>query len=474
MLTSKEKQCIKKLLALAPEPKDTLTNNEITGFMFGLAMTPDIVSPSEWLPVIFGGEMPLFDSMEQMEQLTGGMMQLLNRLTAAFHHSKLKFPFTIEKLSQKDFSILLAWAFGFEEALSLRENIWDPRSFRELSDKQREKLFFSRMIPLALVEPEEVKDFLAPLPESFFDGAFASIPTEGVEKEAMLQIMLICSLPQAVSTLQQHAQKVEKTHQHTLDDYDAPDPARSNKVGRNEPCPCNSGKKFKNCCGGNKDAGRSPGTTSPPARQSKVIQGNFPDHHKKKTPPATVYQLKVGLKGAKPPIWRRIQVPASTTLAQLHDIIQICMGWADCHLHQFVINKTTYSPPIKEETFFPNRSKNEANFTLQDLAAEIQPRFQYIYDFGDDWLHQITVEKTLPLNEAQPSPLLLTGRRTCPPEDIGGLHRYMHVLNVVTDPEDEEHEEMAEWLGEDFDPARFNKDDIAKINKLLRKLYPGS
>jgi hypothetical protein len=63
------------------------------------------------------------------------------------------------------------------------------------------------------------------------------------------------------------------------------------------------------------------------------------------TPTHTVYQIKVTLKGNKPPIWRRIQVTSETTLAKLHRILQRVMGWEDSHLHQFIIGSMVYGDP---------------------------------------------------------------------------------------------------------------------------------
>ncbi len=149
------------------------------------------------------------------------------------------------------------------------------------------------------------------------------------------------------------------------------------------------------------------------------------------------------------------------------------MGWNDLHLHQFLIDRTCYSLPYEDDLWQTSRPKNEAKFTLQDLEKKIQPRFQYIYDFGDDWIHQITVEKILPTEEGKPYPLVVTGRRACPPEDVGGIHGYMHLLEVLSNPEDEEYEEMADWLDMDFfDPALFGKEDIAVINETLNELFP--
>jgi hypothetical protein len=210
-------------------------------------------------------------------------------------------------------------------------------------------------------------------------------------------------------------------------------------------------------------------------KKSNIIQGNFPQYGKKKNAPkpapsTSVFQLKVGLKNAKPPIWRRILVEENTTLTRLHEIIQIAMGWTDTHLHMFIIDRIFYSPPEKDADWGSFDSKDEGNFTLRDLGGKISHGFQYVYDFGDDWMHQITVEKVLPTEEDQDYPVVLTGRRTGPPENIGGIYGYMRALEILQDPLDEEYQELCEWFPDDFDPALFRKAEIAEINAVLKKL----
>src|SRR5437762_1577200 len=104
-----------------------------------------------------------------------------------------------------------------------------------------------------------------------------------------------------------------------------------------------------------------------------------------------VYQLKVTLHESKPVISRRIQVTGNTSLAKLHDILQITMGWTNSHLHQFSIGNQAYSDP----TFEVEDTLNEKRFTLDKLALEPKMKFRYEYDFGDGWEHDILVEKVL-------------------------------------------------------------------------------
>lgn len=65
--------------------------------------------------------------------------------------------------------------------------------------------------------------------------------------------------------------------------------------------------------------------------------------------PTSIYQLKVTLNDSKPPIWRRVLVPDTITLHQLHTILQIVMGWTNSHLHQFIIDDEYYGDPDDDE-----------------------------------------------------------------------------------------------------------------------------
>lgn len=208
---------------------------------------------------------------------------------------------------------------------------------------------------------------------------------------------------------------------------------------------------------------------------AKVIQGNFTQKKKKtgesggkaKTLPA--YQLKISLLGSEPLIWRRILVPGSMTLARLHEVIQLCMGWTDTHLHQFMVGNAFYAPPEEEEDWEEIGAHDEAAFTLADLEADMRTHCMYDYDFGDNWQHEITLEKIIPPDEKPAGhAVLLAGERACPPEDIGGIPGYEDFLDAIQDPKSEEHKELLEWYGsDDFDPDFF---ETEKINRLLKKM----
>jgi hypothetical protein len=180
--------------------------------------------------------------------------------------------------------------------------------------------------------------------------------------------------------------------------------------------------------------------------------------------PTVVYQLKVTLKNSKPPIWRRIQVTCDTPLDKLHLILQTVMGWENYHLHQFKIGPDYYGV---EDPEFEFDGENETQFDLSEVVFGVKMKFLYEYDFGDGWEHEIVVEKILQPEAGVHYPVCLTGKRACPPEDCGGIWGYGSLLEAIANPEHPQHDEMVEWLNEDFDPEAF---DLQAINWKLRSL----
>lgn len=166
-----------------------------------------------------------------------------------------------------------------------------------------------------------------------------------------------------------------------------------------------------------------------------------------------VYQIKIKLKGTKPPIWRRVQVLDNINLSDLHILIQTVMGWDNYHLHQFDIYGEYYSDP---EMLDYDYVKNENKFKLSKFKFREKDKFIYEYDFGDFWEHEILIEKILPVDNNVKYPICIGGKLACPPEDCGGIWGYYELLNTISNPENEGYEDMIEWLGYDFDPVYFS------------------
>lgn len=182
------------------------------------------------------------------------------------------------------------------------------------------------------------------------------------------------------------------------------------------------------------------------------------------TPPAaSAFQLKVTLKGTKPPIWRRVLVDGSATLDEVHEVIQAAFGWWNYHLYDFEFGRTRYGVPDPDWDFGPP-TRDASKSRIHEVAAP-GTSFTYTYDFGDNWEHKVTVEKVIEIPPDLKLPACIDGRRAGPPEDCGGLWGYEELVAILADPSHAEHAERAEWAagwgGASFDPNTFDPNEFA-------------
>lgn len=177
--------------------------------------------------------------------------------------------------------------------------------------------------------------------------------------------------------------------------------------------------------------------------------------------PQEIYQIKVTLLGTDPPIWRRLLVPADLTLEQLHDVLQVAMDWEDCHMHDFRIGRQRFGEPDPMEQAFGGPSTaSERTARLFHVLGRAGTKAVYTYDFGDTWEHRIVVEKRLAPEPGRAYPTCLAGERHGPPEDCGGIPGFYNLVEAISDPKHEQHEELRDWVGDDFDPEAFSVDEI--------------
>jgi hypothetical protein len=184
---------------------------------------------------------------------------------------------------------------------------------------------------------------------------------------------------------------------------------------------------------------------------------------------STVYQLKITLTEVKPPIWRRIEVK-DCTLAELHEILQVSMGWQECHLHLFKIGSEHYGDPDQWPKEFADDvdTLNEGTAKLSQLLAKGVQKFLYTYDMGDCWEHTVRIEKTFPAEPGVKYPRCSGGQRACPPEDCGGAWGYGDFVEAIQDPKHEQHDELLEWVGGEFDPEEFDLEETDKALEQVR------
>ena len=141
------------------------------------------------------------------------------------------------------------------------------------------------------------------------------------------------------------------------------------------------------------------------------------------------YQLKITIKGSKPPIWRRVIVPDQITFKQLHQVIQAIFGWGDMHLHEFEIRNIGVrfvDPDVDGDDDgmfgFPDRGCVYKETQRIDEWLPENPRLVYTYDFGDDWEHLIVLEKTVEYPKRYPTVVKYKGDNL--PEDCGGMRPF--------------------------------------------------
>lgn len=185
----------------------------------------------------------------------------------------------------------------------------------------------------------------------------------------------------------------------------------------------------------------------------------------------------------KPPVWRKVVIPDSFTFAKLHETIQEAFGWTYSHLYQFQHHPYDGGWAVKD----PNEIETAKDMWFGDMDDENYnaeetlvskflhdkrlDKFVYVYDFGDDWIHDITLEavdETMYL----PYPICLAGKGACPPEDCGGPWGYENLKLLFSErPNSKEARSYKKWMfldkEDDFDPKYF---DIDEVNEALKEV----
>lgn len=183
-----------------------------------------------------------------------------------------------------------------------------------------------------------------------------------------------------------------------------------------------------------------------------------------------VFQLKISLQYSHPKIWRRVLVPAEMSFLNLHEVIQDSFGWQDYHLFQFVKGNCFICVPQEDDLFEGQNEEIDAKKTKIRDWFLTYGKMTYEYDFGDNWTHSIVLEKSFSRKPNVKYPVCIAGKRACPPEDVGGIGGYSNLLDIMSNPTNEEYEEMCEWATGDpskpFDPEYFCIEDV---NTYLRE-----
>jgi hypothetical protein len=176
-----------------------------------------------------------------------------------------------------------------------------------------------------------------------------------------------------------------------------------------------------------------------------------------------VASLRIDLEETSPQVWRVIDVPLSTTLAALHDIIQVAMRWDDSHLYEFEVGEKVYGEPGPDDALFDRKVYKAKSLRMANLVERGIGNFRYIYDFGDNWRHRITIENVQQGDADVDYPRFVSGARRAPPEDVGGIGGFADFLEAMTAPSHEEHGRMREWYGAQFDPDDIDERHVRMI-----------
>lgn len=181
-----------------------------------------------------------------------------------------------------------------------------------------------------------------------------------------------------------------------------------------------------------------------------------------------VYQLKINLDALDLPVWRRVLVSNIDTLRDLHLVIQGVFGWGNYHLHHFITPEGEFAAPELEEYLAEEPDvKDASKVFLHQLFSKKGHGIQYIYDFGDEWVHDIVFEKKEVPVPGEKYPSVIAGANAAPPEDSGGPGGYSAILEAMgKKKKTEEEREALEWLGRGFSPKYFS---LEKCSKRLAK-----
>ena len=134
-------------------------------------------------------------------------------------------------------------------------------------------------------------------------------------------------------------------------------------------------------------------------------------------------------------------------------------------MHEFSAGRRHFGKPDPEDRLMGMPPvENERTVRLAAVLGRVGAKAIYTYDMGDSWEHGIVLEKRLPADPGTAYPVCTGGERACPPEDCGGIPGFYDLLDALGDPTHEQHEELQDWVGDDYDPDAFS---VEEVNPML-------
>jgi hypothetical protein len=179
-----------------------------------------------------------------------------------------------------------------------------------------------------------------------------------------------------------------------------------------------------------------------------------------------IARIRISLGEIAPEVWRQVEVPVNLHLKGLHDVIQAVFGWQDYHLFEFRVGEKIYGGPAPGEDY-DRKVLHARSMRLATLIAKGVRRFDYFYDFGDDWQHSVVVESVESADPSLRYPRFVEGARRGPPEDVGGPFGYQRFLKIIADKRHPEHHEAITWCGGSYDPDAI---DLAMLRYRLARI----
>jgi uncharacterized protein len=242
MFTTKEKKNLKKLLSRVVDPVEAFNLEALHGFLFGLAILPELIKPSEWLPIAFGEEMMEFESEAEADELMGHLFKICNRLSDENYSKRLFFPFDMGALKKGDIPRIRDWTYGLYQAITLRYEIWEFRNrAEETITEEEQEIVTSLGIIISVATPENIPEVFEKTEHN----------PDSNKSDLELEATLFALLPDAVATVQEYAKSISEEQSVFPKPFTHTRHGMINKIERNDPRPCGSGKKYKKCCGMN-------------------------------------------------------------------------------------------------------------------------------------------------------------------------------------------------------------------------------
>lgn len=200
-----------------------------------------------------------------------------------------------------------------------------------------------------------------------------------------------------------------------------------------------------------------------------IRMGEKNKNEQKKERPKRILQFKIVLGGIEPAIWRSIQVSNEMNMRTFAVSLLLAMGWQNSHLHEFIIAGIHYGLTGDDYDYIDESlvPEDETLYRLKDFSEDQLRKFKFLYDFGDGWKHDVSLEVVILKPDAVAKfPRVVDGARNCPPEDCGGISGYYDLAEKLKTPDAEDYEGLITWLGGKYDTDFF---DLNVINTTLKK-----